>query len=274
MNIDLIKHFECSDVYRLFILDLITDKKTNKTNTTLDQLAYLCNEKVTSYNGGSTTKSFTNKLRECDFIKVDTKKVKNASGDIVNRNTYTFIRGDMFRNIGREFYDIKASTKLKGYMIKLFSIAHLQSLKILMSQTAIAKELNMAPSTVKKYNLELIELGYLKIIDKGFELVVNGFNKVDEPITEKNLKILRRYENRLREKIDNYNLNNKEKIVSLNKDNVNKLFLNAIEMEFAKYYIDGYTKVKDLNSWIIHLYKNKNFAQVKEENKNNVLVIE
>lgn len=268
MNIDLIKHFECSDVYRLFILDLITDKKTNKTNTTLDQLAYLVNESVNNYKG---KQSFTNKLRECDFIKVDTKKVKNASGDIVNRNTYTFIRGDMFRNIGREFYDIKASTKLKGYMIKLFSIAHVESLKIYKNQTQLAKELKMSAATIKKYNSELVELGLLKIIDKGFELNVPGFIKVKEQITDSNLKILRRYEDRLREKIDIYNANNKEKIVGLNEDNINKLYLNAREIQFAKYYQNNYSGIKDLNAWITYLYTGKTF-ETRQANKTSIIL--
>ena len=55
MNNSLINHFNCSDVYRLFVLSLTTDREL-KTDTTLDQLADFVGEKVSNYKGGKQVK--------------------------------------------------------------------------------------------------------------------------------------------------------------------------------------------------------------------------
>lgn len=169
MNNSLIEHFGCSDVYRLFILSLTTDREL-KTDTTLDQLADFVGEKVTAYNGNNKSKSFTDRLRESTEVKVvtaDGKSYKN--GNKVTRNTYTFKEPipTKYRRISKTLINLDLPIKLKGYIIKLFSVTEPHSYIISRSVNELEKMLKMGKATIKKYNEELIAKDLLEKTDNG-----------------------------------------------------------------------------------------------------------
>ncbi len=169
MNNSLISNFGCSDVYRLFILSLTTDREL-KTDTTLDQLADFVGEKVTAYNGNNKSKSFTDKLRESKEVRVDSEDgISYKNGNRVTRNTYTFKEPvpTQYRRISKTLINIDLSIKLKGYIIKLFSVAESHSYNINKSLNELEKMLKMGKATIKKYNEELIAKDLLEITDKG-----------------------------------------------------------------------------------------------------------
>lgn len=182
MNNSLINQFNCSDVYRLFVLSLTTDREL-KTDTTLDQLADFVGEKATAYKGNNKSKSFTDKLRECSEIDVKTEDgISFKNGNRVTRNIYTFKEPvpTMYRRISKTLIDLEISIKLKGYIIKLFSVSEPHSYKIEKSINELEKLLKMGKPTIKKYNEELILLGLLQTTDNGWILNVEALI-LDEP---------------------------------------------------------------------------------------------
>lgn len=182
MNNSLIYHFNCSDVYRLFVLSLTTDREL-KTDTTLDQLADFVGEKVTAYKGNNKSKSFTDKLRECSEVDVRTEDGKSfKNGNRVTRNIYTFKEPvpTKYRRISKTLLDLDISIKLKGYIIKLFSVAEPHSYIISKSINELEKLLKMGKATIKKYNEELISSGLLQTTDNGWLLNVEALI-IDEP---------------------------------------------------------------------------------------------
>jgi hypothetical protein len=163
MNNDLIAHFSCPDVYRLYVLSLTTDREL-KTDTTLEQLANFVGESVHNLRGGIRSKSFPDKLRESSFVDVVTVDGKSYSnGNRITRNIYTFKEPipTQYRRITRGLFDIELPTKLKGYIIKLFSITNPHSYIIEKTINEIEKLLRMDKKTIKKYNEELEELNFL-----------------------------------------------------------------------------------------------------------------
>lgn len=182
MNNSLINHFNCSDVYRLFVLSLTTDREL-KTDTTLDQLADFVGEKATAYKGNNKSKSFTDKLRECNEIDVKTEDgISFKNGNRVTRNIYTFKEPvpTMYRRISKTLIDLDISIKLKGYIIKLFSVSESHSYTISKSINELEKLLKMGKTTIKKYNEELISLGLLQTTDNGWLLNVEALI-IDNP---------------------------------------------------------------------------------------------
>lgn len=205
----LVSKLGCSDVYRAYVLSLTTDKVNNTTDTTLEQLAGFIGEKVTAYNGNSKSKSFNNTLKDTQLVTITSKMKQSIKSDKkVTRNTYTFINTSTFRMIGVEFYHLDLDIKLKGYLLKLFSIANVNTLEINISANKVYEKIKVSKATQKKYNDILVEKGLLVKTDNGYILQVEGFNRIEKRIqaTEKTMKILKNHSDIIISHLQKHNL--------------------------------------------------------------------
>ena len=256
MDKTLIYKLGCADVYRAFVLSLTTDKKSNKTDTTLDQLAGFINESISNYSSGKTTKSFTNSLKATGSVTITSSRSTSLDGSkSVTRNTYTFLKGKEFRMIGIEFYHLDLEIKLKGYLIKLFMLANSTTLRLERSANDIYKECGVSRATQKKYNAVLIEKGLLEVTENGFILNVEGFNATEKKIkpTKETMALFEGHKMIVQSHIMGYNARRKHsgKITEINRDNLNLLLQEGL----------------DRKSYIIALYAMNNFEGVKDINK-------
>ena len=256
MDKTLIYKLGCSDVYRAFVLSLTTDKESNKTDTTLDQLAGFINESVRNYSDSKTTKSFTNSLKATRSVTITSSRSTSLDGSkSVTRNTYTFIKGNEFRMIGVEFYHLDLEIKLKGYLIKLFMLANSATLRLERSANDIYKECGVTKATQKKYNAVLLEKGLLQETENGFILNVEGFNATEKKIkpTKETMALFEAHKMIVQSHIMAYNVKRKHsgKITVINRDNLNLLLQKGL----------------DRKSYIIALYAMNNFDGVKDINK-------
>ena len=256
MDKTLIYKLGCADVYRAFVLSLTTDKESNKTDTTLDQLAGFINEKVGAYKGNSKALSFTDSLKATGSVTITSSRSTSLDGSkSVTRNTYTFLKGNEFRMIGIEFYHLDLEIKLKGYLIKLFMLANSTTLRLERSANDIYKECGVSRATQKKYNAVLIEKGMLQVTENGFILNVEGFNATEKKIkpTKETMALFEAHKMIVQSHIMAYNARRKHsgKITEINRDNLNLLLQEGL----------------DRKSYIIALYAMNNFEGVKDINK-------
>lgn len=268
MNSDIIRDFSCIDTYRIYVLSLTCDIKTNTTDTTIDQLADLCNESVENYKLQKTKrsgkeyikKSFTDKLRGCKHIQVFTK----SYGSKGKRNTYVFktpVGNETFRMIGKEIYNLDIDNKLKGYLIKLYSLANTNTLLITKSIRDIKEQINISNTTFSNYNRKLEDKGYINISDKGIKLTVTGISEIcNKPkATEATQSTLKAYENTLYDRVAKYNTYNKTDLQAFNltRKDIKDLKLNHKLMIFAHYYVDNFKAIYNLNSFVEYLNTGK-----------------
>lgn len=73
-----------------------------------------------------------------------------------------------FITLSKEFTQINASVKVKGYYIKLLLIAENNIISI--SNAKVGSLLKMNKDTVQKYNVDLQELGLLQMLSNGAKL--------------------------------------------------------------------------------------------------------
>jgi hypothetical protein len=229
MNNSLIQHFSPPDVYRLYILSLTTDREL-KTDTTLDQLAGFVGEKVTAYNGNNKSKSFTDKLRASNDVSVITKDgISYKNGNKVTRNTYTFKEPvpTQYRRISKGLYSLDLSVKLKGYILKLFSVAEPHSLLITKSAREIESTIHVSRATIKKYNEILIAKGLLETTEDGLLLKVEALilDKPEDKMNERIAQIFKEKDMIINSKLDNDIPLNKNEACYLaaKKDNFSKI---------------------------------------------------
>lgn len=75
-----------------------------------------------------------------------------------------------FRMIGNEIIDLDLKPAHKGFLIQLFGLCLNNTRRCEFTDSRIANELNVVPSTVGKYTKELMQLGHLKKLKKGYEI--------------------------------------------------------------------------------------------------------
>lgn len=268
MNNDIIREFSCIDTYRIYVLSLTCDIKTNTTDTTIDQLADLCNESVENYKSQKTKrsgkeyikKSFTDKLRECKHVQVFTK----SYGSKGKRNTYVFkqpLYNDTFRMIGKEIYNLDIDNKLKGYLIKLYSLANTNTLLVNKNIRDIKELINISNTTFSNYNRTLKDKGYIDITDKGIKLTVSGITEIcNKPkATEATQDTLKAYANTLHDRVTKYNAYNKTglQVFNLTNKDIKDLKLNQKLGIFAHYYRDNFKDIYNINSFVGYLNTGK-----------------
>lgn len=181
MNNTLIQKLGCADVYRTYVLLLIADKSTLTTDTTIDQLASFVGESKSNYKGNRKTKSFNDKLRDTEV----TIQEKNSGRKDRTWTDYIFspVTYGNYRRISREFYDSYNDTldlKLRGFILKLFSVAEPHSHTITLPMRKLEKLIHMGHDTINKYIDQLIELDLLDEVGDSTILKAKGLI-LDQP---------------------------------------------------------------------------------------------
>ena len=267
MNNTLIAKLGCADVYRAYVLSLTADIKNNSTDTTLEQLAGFINEKVGAYKGNKTAKSFSESLNATGVVSVNSSRSTSLNGEkSVTRNVYTFLKGTEFRMIGVEFYNVDLDIKLKGYLIKLFSICNTNTLLLDKGVSEIYKLIGVTKATQKKYNDVLISKGFMTITDNGLLLSVSGFNKVEKKIkpTKETIALFEAHKNIIHSHIKAYNTGkqHKHQIIELNRKALDILLTNGLSKKsyiIGLYAINNFEGVNDINKLIASI----EFGKVK-----------
>lgn len=176
MSNNLIQNLNCSDVYRTYTLLLTADKDSLETNTTLGQLAGFVGEELDNYKKSKGTLSFNDKLRatgEVVIRDIDSKR-KDRHWTMYRFNQ---VEPGNYRRIGREFYDTynTLDLKLRGFILKLFSVTEPHSYVIKLSSIRKLKErIHMGHNTIGKYIEQLKDLDLLDEVDDCLILKVKG----------------------------------------------------------------------------------------------------
>lgn len=176
MSNNLIQKLNCSDVYRTYTLLLTADKDSLETNTTLEQLAGFVGEELDNYKKSKGTLSFNDKLRatgEVVIRDIDSKR-KDRHWTMYRFNQ---VEPGNYRRIGREFYDTynTLDLKLRGFILKLFSVTEPHSYVIKLSSIRKLKErIHMGHNTIGKYIEQLKDLDLLDEVDDCLILKVKG----------------------------------------------------------------------------------------------------
>lgn len=182
MSNNLIQNLNCSDVYRTYTLLLTADKDSLETNTTLGQLAGFVGEELDNYKKSKSTLSFNDKLRatgEVVIRDIDSKR-KDRHWTMYRFNQ---VEPGNYRRIGREFYDTynTLDLKLRGFILKLFSVTEPHSYVIKLSSIRKLKErIHMGHNTIGKYIEQLKDLDLLDEIGDCLILKVKGLI-IDQP---------------------------------------------------------------------------------------------
>jgi hypothetical protein len=246
MNSELINKLEVSNVYRAYILSLTTDKE-DKTDTTHEQLASFVNdsckdskETINTYKG-----KLNAALTDTNLVVVDTDRKGRVS-----RNTYKFVKGETFRNIGSEFYNVELTIKLKGYMIKLFNICNLNTLTVGLSKNEIYKLIGVTKSTQNKYNEELIQRGFLIETADGLQIDCPGMRAVDYKVkvSEETAEYLQQAYNVIISHVKA--LKHEGKITRKVLDAALKAGLAKAEYVVGLYMLNNFKDVKDINALV------------------------
>ena len=271
MDKTLIYKLGCADVYRAFVLSLTTDKESNKTDTTIAQLAGFIKESENNYLQVGKKDSFTNKIKATGSVTITSSRSTSLDGSkSVTRNTYTFLKGNEFRMIGIEFYHLDLEIKLKGYLIKLFMLANSTTLRLERSANDIYKECGVSRATQKKYNAVLIEKGLLEVTENGFILNVEGFNATEKKIkpTKETMALFEDHKMIVESHIMAYNARRKHsgKITEINRDNLNLLLQEGLDRKsymVALYAMNNFDGIKDINKlfWSIEFGKPQRKAE-------------
>ncbi|WP_270540932.1 hypothetical protein [Bacteroides zhangwenhongii] len=181
MSNNLIQNLNCSDVYRTYTLLLTADKQSLETNTTLEQLAGFVGEKLDNYKKSKGTLSFNDKLRATGEVVIH--DIDSGRKDR-HWTMYRFnqVEQGNYRRIGREFYDTcnTLDLKLRGFILKLFSVAEPHSHVVKLSMRKLKERIHMGHSTISQYIGQLKDLDLLDEVDGCLILKVKGLI-VDQP---------------------------------------------------------------------------------------------
>lgn len=237
MNNSLIAHFSCPDVYRLYVLSLTTDREL-KTDTTLDQLANFIGEKASAYNGGKSGKynvlSFTDRIRGSGDVIVETERRSSLDGTkSVQRNIYKFKQPipTKYTRLTKGLFFLDLDIKLKGYVIKLFSITKQQTYLIDKSLREMETLLKMSKNTIKKYNDILEKEGLLETTSEGLLLKIDSLI-IDSPNNDDKAKKM----------LSDFNA-----IITFKQDQ--GIQLNKQEIIYLRAKKDDFKEIKNLESW-------------------------
>ena len=231
MSNNLIQNLNCSDVYRAYTLLLTADKDSLETNTTLKQLAGFVGEELDNYK--KSTLSFNDKLRatgEVVIRDIDSKR-KDRHWTIYRFNQ---VEPGNYRRIGREFYDTynTLDLKLRGFILKLFSVTEPHSYVIKLSSIRKLKELiHMGHNTIGRYIEQLKDLDLLDEIGDCLILKVKGLI-IDQPKDKQVKKLIAMFDH----------------MIDFNEGNNKPLSREC--MIYKKYKENGFKDVKNIHAFM------------------------
>lgn len=176
MSHNLIQKLGCADVYRTYVLLLTTNKRTLTTDTTIKQLAFFVGEAESNYKGNKNTKSFNDKLRATKEVSIQ-EKHSAQKGKTCTDYIFAPVIGRHYIRVKRDFYDSYNNTldlKLRGFILKLFSVTEPHSYTISLSLRELKNTIHMGHKTISAYINQLIELDLLDIVKDLMILKVKG----------------------------------------------------------------------------------------------------
>ena len=230
MSNNLIQNLNCSDVYRAYTLLLTADKDSLETNTTLKQFV---GEELDNYKKSKSTLSFNDKLRatgEVVIRDIDSKR-KDRHWTIYRFNQ---VEPGNYRRIGREFYDTynTLDLKLRGFILKLFSVTEPHSYVIKLSSIRKLKELiHMGHNTIGRYIEQLKDLDLLDEIGDCLILKVKGLI-IDQPKDKQVKKLIAMFDH----------------MIDFNEGNNKPLSREC--MIYKKYKENGFKDVKNIHAFM------------------------
>lgn len=233
MSNNLIQKLNCSDVYRTYTLLLTADKDSLETNTTLELLAGFVGDKPDNYKKSKSTLSFNDKLRatgEVVIRDIDSKR-KDRHWTIYRFNQ---VEPGNYRRIGREFYDTynTLDLKLRGFILKLFSVTEPHSHVIKLSSIRKLKELiHMGHNTIGRYIEQLKDLDLLDEIGDCLILKVKGLI-IDQPKDKQVKKLIAMFDH----------------MIDFNEGNNKPLSREC--MIYKKYKENGFKDVKNIHAFM------------------------
>lgn len=178
----LAKELKPADLYRFFCLASTPRKANNtETDTTFEQLADKTKESV------YTVRDFAHRLIKSGLIPVNERNTPTE-----RRWVYT-IEDPLkdYKMIGCEFIKMELSTELneaslKGFLLQLFSITLNNSTVTHYTMADMTKKdknkvsmINMSRNTASKYLNELIRLGLVSKLKKGYKIKCEYFYEPD-----------------------------------------------------------------------------------------------
>ena len=206
MSNNLIQNLNCSDVYRAYTLLLTADKDSLETNTTLKQLAGFVGEELDNYKKSKSTLSFNDKLR--------------ATGEVV------------IRDIDSKQKDRHWTLKLRGFILKLFSVTEPHSHVIKLSPIRkLEKRIHMGQDTISRYIEQLKDLDLLDEIGDCLILKVKGLI-IDQPKDKQVKKLIAMFDH----------------MIEFNEGNNKPLSREC--MIYKKYKENGFKDVKNIHAFM------------------------
>ena len=230
MSNNLIQNLNCSDVYRTYTLLLTADKDSLETNTTLKQFV---GEELDNYKKSKSTLSFNDKLRatgEVVIRDIDSKR-KDRHWTMYKFNQ---VEPGNYRRIGREFYDTynTLDLKLRGFILKLFSVTEPHSYVIKLSSIRKLKELiHMGHDAIGRYIEQLKDLDLLDEIGDCLILKVKGLI-IDQPKDKQVKKLIAMFDH----------------MIDFNESNNKPLSREC--MIYKKYKENGFKDVKNIHAFM------------------------
>lgn len=142
-----------------------TPRVDNKTDSTFSQIGEITGESE------RTIKNFVTRMKKSKLIPIS--QIVNKDG---KRNVYTIKDPiENYKFINKCIFELPISVELKGFLIQLKSITLNNTDRCEWSINRITQALNCNRETVTKYIDDLIYLGYIQKIEKGYELTTNIF---------------------------------------------------------------------------------------------------
>lgn len=178
------------DTYRYVALSFSPLKNDGYTDSTFIQIGeYINPDKPES---PKTTRNFVERLKKARINVSRDKDLdipEEEKGDALiyidsshrdeknnRRNRYYVPQPQRdFRMIKKEFLYLDLDIKLKGFLLQLLSITINETLQVGWPIARICREVNVSRPAASKYMKELIEKGFVKQTDEGYELISEYF---------------------------------------------------------------------------------------------------
>jgi hypothetical protein len=159
-----------------------------------------------------------------------------------------------FRNVNKSYYFLDMPIKLKGYLLKLYSICNLRDLTVKLSKNKIAKLIRVTKASQNKYNAELIKLGYLREVADELVITCPGLDKTDKkqvcsPETMKEI-------NERREIIYSHLEASPYKGQKITREILDNLLANGLDKQthtIGLYLLKSFSGVKNIDNLVAHI---------------------
>ena len=153
-----------SQIYGYYVLAMKSDYSTDESHINQTTLAELVgvNER--------TIKRWIKAYSDNGLLDIKTEHIKKDSKQSVKKNTY-YLNTETYKLIGDGLLNLDCSIELKGFLILLKCRCFNCTNIIKYSQRELAKTCAISHPTISFYLNKCLELGFIKEVDGGYELV-------------------------------------------------------------------------------------------------------